>query len=240
MCTDCGCGDPDIVPVDVHERILSENDRAAAHNRHHFDAAGVNVLNVMGGPGSGKTALLEATGRALAGRCRLAAINGDLATDRDGERLRSAGIDAATITTGTVCHLDAQMVHRHLHHTHWDAADHLFIENVGNLVCPAVYDLGQHRTVVVVSVTEGEDKPLKYPSMFKDADLVVVSKVDLLPHLPWVRLETLVENLERVVPSGRWLAVSATSGEGLDAWLEWLQRLPEPVASSSAAEPSHA
>jgi hydrogenase nickel incorporation protein HypB len=225
MCDSCGCGDPDIVPVDVHERILAGNDRTAAHNREHFREHGVVAVNLMGSPGAGKTAVLEATARRLAGRQRLGALAGDLATERDAERLRAAGIAATSITTGSACHLDADMVHHGLHQVPWRELDYLFIENVGNLVCPAIYDLGQDANVVALAVTEGEDKPLKYPVMFRRADLVLITKIDLLPHLPGVRLETIVDALGRVMPQPAFIAVSPVTGEGIDQWLAWLERL---------------
>jgi hydrogenase nickel incorporation protein HypB len=224
MCDSCGCGDPEIVPVDVHDRILAGNERTAAHNREHFTERGVVAVNLMGSPGAGKTAVLEATARRLAGWQRIGALAGDLATDRDAERLRDAGIPAHSITTGSACHLDAEMVHRALHHFPWRELDYLFIENVGNLVCPAVYDLGQNANVVALSVTEGEDKPLKYPVMFHKADLVLITKIDLLPHLPGVRLDAIVDALDRVMPRPRYIGVSATTGVGIESWVEWLAK----------------
>jgi len=223
MCRDCGCGDPEIVPVEVHERLLSNNDRVAHHNREHFAAHGVLAINLMGSPGSGKTAILEAAARALASRRRLGAVSGDLATDRDGERLRAAGIPAATITTGSACHLDAEMVHHALHDFALDSLDIFVIENVGNLVCPAIYDLGQALNIVALSVTEGEDKPLKYPVMFRNAQAVLLTKIDLLPHLGGVSLQMFNEALARVMPEPRAFPVSALTGEGMDRWLEWLE-----------------
>ncbi|MCM2269569.1 MAG: hydrogenase nickel incorporation protein HypB [Thermoanaerobaculia bacterium] len=220
MCDDCGCGDPEKVPVEIHESLLGENDRVARHNREHFDARGVLALNLMGSPGSGKTALLEATARANP-RLRLAAVSGDLATDHDAKRLSAAGIPARSITTGSACHLDAKMVHHALHHMPLDDIDVYVIENVGNLVCPAVYDLGQHFNVVALSITEGEDKPLKYPVMFRKADLVLLTKVDLAPHLG-VDLAAIEDALARTMPEPRMIAVSARSGEGIDRWLAWL------------------
>jgi hydrogenase nickel incorporation protein HypB len=199
MCDVCGCGDPAVVSVPVHERILSANEQRAEHNREHFHERGVLAINLMGSPGSGKTALLEATAR-RAPALSLAALSGDLATEHDAQRLERAGIRSRAITTGSACHLDAEMVHRGLHHLEWDAADCLFIENVGNLVCPAIYDLGQRANVVALSVTEGEDKPQKYPVMFQAADLVVLTKIDLLPHLPDVELERIAQSLARVMP----------------------------------------
>jgi hydrogenase nickel incorporation protein HypB len=224
MCDVCGCGDPELVSLPVHERILSANDSDARHNREHFLEQGVLAINLMGSPGSGKTALLEATARRLPG-VSLAALSGDLATERDAERLQRAGIRARAITTGSACHLDARMVHHGLHHLAWDDADFLFIENVGNLVCPAIYDLGQRANVVALSVTEGEDKPLKYPVMFRAADLVVLTKTDLLPHLPEVEPARIEEALGRVMPEPRMIAVSAATGDGMAAWTDWLGKL---------------
>ncbi|HYB90414.1 MAG TPA: hydrogenase nickel incorporation protein HypB [Candidatus Binataceae bacterium] len=228
MCETCGCGDEHVVSVDLHERILAANDGAARHNREHFAELGVLAINLMGSPGSGKTALIEATARAASNRdLRISALSGDLATDRDGERLRAAGIPAATITTGSACHLDAAMVHHGLHDLAWRDRDLLFIENVGNLVCPAVYDLGQAANVVALSVTEGEDKPLKYPVMFRKADLVVLTKADLLPHLPEVCVESLEDALGQVMPKPRMIVVSTRTGQGMQEWMSWLgERLP--------------
>jgi hydrogenase nickel incorporation protein HypB len=209
----------------VHDTILAGNDRTAAHNRQHFRERRVVAVNLMGSPGSGKTAILEATAQRLAGQRRLGALAGDLATDRDAERLRAAGITAKSITTGSACHLDAGMVHHGLHHFPWRELDYLFVENVGNLVCPAIYDLGQDANVVALAVTEGEDKPLKYPVMFRKADLVLVTKIDLLPHLPDVHVETIADALARVMPRPLYFPVSARTGEGMDRWLDWLQHV---------------
>lgn len=222
MCETCGCGDANMVPVEVHDRILSVNDAQAAHNREHFRAHGVLAINLMGSPGSGKTAVLEATARAFAGRATIAAIAGDLETERDADRLKAAGIPARAITTGSACHLDAAMVHHALHHAHFHDARVLFVENVGNLVCPAVYDLGQAHNVVALAVTEGEDKPLKYPVMFRKADVVLITKTDLLPHLD-LELDTLIDSLSRVMPNPVVFPVSAKSGEGLHRWFAWLE-----------------
>jgi hydrogenase nickel incorporation protein HypB len=222
MCDVCGCGDTKIVPVELHESLMTANDEVAAHNREHLRRHGQVAINLMGSPGSGKTALLEATARALAGRLQLAALTGDLATDNDARRVRAAGIAAASITTGTACHLDAEMVHRALHAHEFGAADLLFIENVGNLVCPAIYDLGQAANVVALSVTEGEDKPLKYPVMFARADLVVLTKIDLLSALPDFDRAALDDALARVMPAPRLIALSARTGEGVEEWLAWL------------------
>ena len=236
MCTTCGCGDPGLVPVDVHERILAGNDRVAGHNREHFAAAGVLSLNLMGSPGAGKTALLEATARVAGGRLRLGAVSGDLATDHDARRLKRAGIVARSITTGQGCHLDAELVHDALHGFAWKDLDVFFIENVGNLVCPAIYDLGQAANVVALSVTEGEDKPLKYPVMFKAADLVVLTKCDLLPHLE-VDVERILDGLRRVMPRPEVLSVSARTGEGVDGWLRWVEARRAGLAARVGAVP---
>jgi hydrogenase nickel incorporation protein HypB len=222
MCETCGCGDPHLVPVEVQDRILSVNDRQAAHNREHFAAHGVLAINLMGSPGSGKTAVLEATAKAFAGRFRTGAIAGDLETERDADRLRAAGIPTRAITTGNACHLDAEMVHRALHDDSVHDARLLFVENVGNLVCPAVYDLGQAFNVVALAVTEGEDKPLKYPVMFRKADLVLVTKTDLLPYLD-LKLDLLLDALSRVMPVPAVFQVSSKTGAGMDAWFTWLE-----------------
>ena len=226
MCDSCGCGDTNLVPIEVQQRILSDNERTAAHNRHHFLERSLLAINVMGSPGAGKTAVLEATARALDGRRLIGALAGDLATDNDAQRLKAAGIRAESITTGSACHLDAGMVHHALHDLSWSDLDYLFIENVGNLVCPAVYDLGQAANVVLLAVTEGEDKPLKYPVMFHKADLVLISKIDLLPYVPF-NAEVAKENARRVHPQMEILEVSSTTGEGLDTWMTWLERRRE-------------
>jgi hydrogenase nickel incorporation protein HypB len=238
MCTSCGCGDPHVMPFDVHERILAGNDRAARHNREHFRDHHVIAVNLMGSPGAGKTAVLEATAREL-GRtgeaAKVGVLTGDLATDNDAVRLRAVGLMAQSITTGTACHLDAEMVHRGLHNLPWRTFDYLFIENVGNLVCPAIYDLGQDVNVVALSVTEGEDKPLKYPMMFHKADLVLVTKIDLLPLLRDVSMDTLERNIASVMPVPRMLKVSSRTGEGIAEWVRWLNGRRRPRAAACAA-----
>jgi hydrogenase nickel incorporation protein HypB len=237
MCEDCGCGDPNLVPVEVQESLLAKNDHAAAHNREHFRAAGVTAINLMGSPGSGKTALLEATASRLGDRFRLAAVSGDLATSRDADRLEAAGIPSRSITTGSACHLDADLIHHRLHEmSHdglgFDAMDLFFIENVGNLVCPAIYDLGQEANVVALSITEGEDKPLKYPVMFHKADLVVLTKIDLLPHLPGFDLAALEDAVAQTMPTAELLKVSAVTGEGVGEWIRWLETSRESVSQT--------
>jgi hydrogenase nickel incorporation protein HypB len=239
MCETCGCGDPGVVPVELQKNILAKNDKAASHNRQHFHSARVLALNLMGSPGSGKTAVLEATAQvqALVGGQTLAAVSADLATDADAQRLNRSGIVSTSITTGSACHLDAELVHRALHNLPWQQAGILFIENVGNLVCPAIYDLGQEFNVVALSVTEGEDKPLKYPVMFRKADLVLVTKVDLLPHLPNVKLERIEAALARTMPEPRFFPVSAMTGQGLDSWITWLSERRRELIERSLTEP---
>ncbi len=221
MCDVCGCGDKS-VSIDVHDRILAGNERRAAHNREHFQHAGVLAINLMGSPGAGKTAVLEATARGLTRVRRIGALTGDLATDNDANRLKAVRVPALSITTGSACHLDAEMVHHALHHFPWSKLDYLFIENVGNLVCPAVYDLRQAANVVALAIHEGEDKPLKYPTMFHKADLVLLTKVDLAPHLE-IDIELIEENLTRVMPAPAVLWISAKTGEGIDGWGAWLE-----------------
>jgi hydrogenase nickel incorporation protein HypB len=234
MCETCGCGDSELVPIEIQESLLAENDRGALHNREHFARHGITAINLMGSPGSGKTAMLEATARAVADGARLAAFSGDLATDRDAARLEAAGIPARSITTGSACHLDAALVHRAMHDLELDGLDLLFIENVGNLVCPAIYDLGQAANVVALAVTEGDDKPLKYPVMFRKADLVLLTKIDLLPHLPNVSVPAIEDALSRTMPEPRMIPVSAVNGEGVDRWLAWLEERRRAASASDA------
>ena len=233
MCETCGCGDPEIVPIEVQERIVSDNDAQAGHNRQHFEGLGVLAINLMGSPGAGKTAVLEATAKAAGERLKLGAVSGDLATERDADRLNASGIVSATITTGSACHLDARLVHHALHEFSATDRDVFFIENVGNLVCPAIYDLGQAANVVALSVTEGEDKPLKYPVLFLKGDLVLLTKIDLVPHLDFVVAAGEVA-LARVMPDAKMLKVSAKTGAGIDDWLAWLEeRRPERAQSGA-------
>jgi len=239
MCETCGCGDPEIVPIEVQERILSDNDAQAAHNRSHFEGLGVLAINLMGSPGAGKTAVLEATARAAGRELKLGAVSGDLATERDADRLNASGIVSSTITTGSACHLDARLVHHALHHFPSNDRDVFFIENVANLVCPAIYDLGQAANVVALSVTEGEDKPLKYPVMFQKADLVLLTKIDLIPHLDF-DVAAVRDALSRVMPEATMLEVSAKTGEGIDAWVGWLEARRLEALERSAEGHAHA
>ncbi len=218
--------------VQIEADILGENDRLARRNRAHFAAHGVTALNLMSSPGSGKTTLLCASIEALRSRrpgLPLAVIEGDQQTSMDADRIRAAGADAIQVNTGRGCHLNAQMVadaftRLDLHataHQHPSGRALLFIENVGNLVCPALWDLGEAAKVVVLSVTEGDDKPLKYPDMFAAAQLMVVNKVDLLPYVRF-DVERCLAHARRVNPDIAILLVSATRGDGMAAWLDWL------------------
>ncbi|MDO8704235.1 MAG: hydrogenase nickel incorporation protein HypB [Sulfuricaulis sp.] len=236
MCETCGCN---ITPGNEHlarqknsqgqdavtvlKSLLSANDREAAHNREHFDQHGILALNLMSSPGSGKTLLLEATIEALKDEFRIAVIEGDLETENDAARIRAKGVPAIQITTGSACHLDAHMVHGALHHLNMENVDILFIENVGNLVCPASFDLGQHRNITLLSVTEGDDKPAKYPVMFRAADLVLLTKTDLLPVLDDfdpARAESYLRQLANPAPM---LKLSAKKKANLGGWFDWLR-----------------
>ena len=207
--------------IEVERDLLAGNDAQAAVNRRRFLAAQTLVLNLMSSPGSGKTTLLEQTLLRLAGQWPVAVIEGDQQTSLDAERIRRAGAPAVQVNTGKACHLDAQMIERALVELALPMDGLLLIENVGNLVCPAGFDLGEHKRVVIASVTEGEDKPLKYPDMFARADLVVVSKIDLLPYLDF-DCERFVSYARRIHPGVEVLALSARTGEGLPLWLSWL------------------
>ncbi len=205
--------------------ILKANDRMAEENRKRFDEAGVRVIDVMGGPGAGKTALLEATIPRLKGEARVGVVVGDVATTRDAERIAVFDVPVVQITTesfGGACHLEASTVRQALDGVDLSEIDLLLVENVGNLVCPSHFDVGHHARIVLLSVTEGEDKPLKYPLAFQVSDAAVVSKIDLVSHLG-VDMESLRSNIERANPKAVRLELSSRSGEGLDAWLDWLR-----------------
>lgn len=241
MCNTCGCnitpGNEYLVraegthartqdgrlALDVLQGLLSENDRQAAHNREHFDHYGILALNLMSAPGAGKTSLLEATIEALGSEFRIAVIEGDLETENDAERIRAKGVPAIQIATGTACHLDAHLVHDALHRLKPQEIDLLFIENVGNLVCPASFDLGQHRNVTLLSVPEGDDKPAKYPVMFRVADLVLCTKSDLLSVLPEFQPERAERYLRELASTAPFESVSTRTAGRLTPWLHWLR-----------------
>jgi len=205
--------------VDVRERVLKQNDLLARELRQRFQEAGVRVVSMVSSPGAGKTTLLEKTLTILNRECRVAALVGDLATENDALRLQRSGAPVKQITTGTTCHLDASMISTAL--TDWDLKgfDILFIENVGNLVCPSSYDLGENLRAVLISTTEGEDKPLKYPTIFNTADIAVITKIDLAAAVEF-DLKAVHRNIQTVRPGMRVLEVSAKTGTGIDAWLE--------------------
>ncbi|MDA8365067.1 MAG: hydrogenase nickel incorporation protein HypB [Gammaproteobacteria bacterium] len=241
MCDTCGCnitpGNRHLVAGDgklsrtadgknavtVLKGLLDENDLQAHHNRQHFDRHAVLTVNLMSSPGSGKTALLEATIDALRGDLKVAVIEGDLETENDAQRVRAKGVPAVQITTGSACHLDAHMVHNALHHLPLADIDIVFIENVGNLVCPASFDLGHHRNVTLLSVTEGDDKPAKYPVMFRAADLMVLSKTDLLAVLDDFDPQRAEAALRGLASDAPVIRLSARSRVGLEGWTAWLR-----------------
>jgi hydrogenase nickel incorporation protein HypB len=210
--------------IDVRQKVLAANAAAAHVLRDAFLAAGTLVVNLISSPGSGKTTLLEATARALKERFRLGGLDGDIATERDAERLRRSGIPARQILTGGACHLDARQVENALAEEgeRLSGLDMLFIENVGNLICPTSYDLGEDFKVALLSVVEGDDKPFKYPAIFSRAAVTLVTKVDLLPHVDF-DLEAVRQQVATLNPSGRFLVTSARSGEGMDAWFDLLE-----------------
>jgi hydrogenase nickel incorporation protein HypB len=207
--------------VDVQASILAKNDRLAERNRGYFRAKGLLVLNVLSSPGSGKTTFIQKTIQALKPRLRVGVIVGDLATDNDAQRLRVDGVPVVQITTGTVCHLEADMVARAMTRLDLDKLDLLIVENVGNLVCPASYDLGEDLRVVLLSVTEGEDKPLKYPPLFSSAGVAVISKMDLAAATEFKR-DSALANLRRVTPHAKVFELSARTGQGMEAWCDFL------------------
>jgi hydrogenase nickel incorporation protein HypB len=245
MCTTCGCPsaghqhehgedhhhhhEPTGVrsTVAVEADILSRNNILAAGNRDLFREKGLLALNLVSSPGSGKTTLLERTLRQLAGEISCAVIEGDQQTDNDARRIAATGVPVRQVNTGAGCHLDAHMVGLALEHFDLDRLDILFIENVGNLVCPASFDLGEAHKVVVLSVTEGEDKPLKYPQMFKVADLMLINKTDLLPHLEF-DLEECRRAARSINPGLAIMELSASTGKGMEAWYSWLMERSRP------------
>lgn len=232
MCTTCGCGEThlhhDHETGHSHENtirleadILGANDRFAAFNRGYFAGKEIKAFNLVSSPGSGKTTLLEATVKALRERETIYVIEGDQETENDANRIKALGVTAVQINTKNGCHLDAHMVGHAVEHLQPANKSLLFIENVGNLVCPAMFDLGEAARVVVVSVTEGDDKSLKYPYMFEGSQVCVINKIDLLPYID-SEIERLKANVLRINPSMKFFEISATQGIGLKPWLEWL------------------
>ena len=214
-------GDEPHRTIDVRRAILEKNDRLAERNRGFFRARGLLVLNFLSSPGSGKTTFIRESIRTLAPDLKAGVIVGDLATDNDAQRLRESGAPVVQITTGTVCHLEAEMVGRAMQRLDLASMNLLIIENVGNLVCPASYDLGEDLRIVLLSVTEGEDKPLKYPPMFQSADVVIITKMDLAQACGYDR-DTALANIRRAAPKARIFETSATTAQGLDTWRDYL------------------
>jgi len=236
MCDVCGCNngkelyrvsdDTGRKNVEIKKSLLSENDRVARHNKEHWDRDGVLVVNLISSPGSGKTTLLEKTIEALKDEFTIGVLEGDIETERDAERVRAKGAAAVQLTTGGACHLEAPLVHKGYHALKEQigrAPDILFIENVGNLVCPSSFYLGEDFRVVLISVPEGDDKPAKYPKAFKTSQVFVITKTDLLPYFDF-NVEKVKEEALSLNPNLKILAVSAKTGQGLNEWLELLRQ----------------
>jgi hydrogenase nickel incorporation protein HypB len=234
MCATCGCSDTahehphghgHSRVITLEQDVLAKNDQLAARNRQWFAEHGIVALNLMSSPGSGKTTLLERTIRDVGAELAVSVIEGDQETVLDAERIRAAGCAAVQINTGSGCHLDAEMLARGIGELQPPDRSVVMIENVGNLVCPAEFRVGEDARIMVSAVTEGEDKPLKYPLMFRTCELVVINKIDLLPHLEF-DLDAFLHNLDAVHPGVPRMLVSARTGEGVDAFRDWLMDLP--------------
>lgn len=236
MCTNCGCSTtPKNITIkdekysenhhakiiDIHQSILAKNDHLAGHNRDLLRAKNIYAFNVLSAPGSGKTALIEKTLTDLKKIYQSAVIVGDLATDNDAQRLQKSGSQVIQITTGDVCHLEAGMINKALPKINLDECQLLIIENVGNLVCPAIYDLGEHQRIAILSVTEGEDKPLKYPTLFKTADVVIINKMDIAQAVEFNQ-DLALDNIRAIAPQSKIFLVSARTGEGMQDWYEYI------------------
>ena len=217
----------------VERKVLSENDRLAAELRQRYHDESILCVNIISSPGSGKTALLERTLASFLPSRRVAVLTGDLQTDNDARRLARFGFPVRQIVTGGTCHLDARMVDRHLNELGFHGPGLLLVENVGNLVCPSSYDLGEHAKIVLLSVTEGEDKPLKYPGIFHRASLMLLTKTDLLPHLEFSP-DLALENARKIHPEIEYIALSSRTGDGFDQWLHWLNALQHKVQPHAA------
>ncbi len=224
--------------IKIERDILTQNNHYATQNRHYFSAHGIFALNLVSSPGSGKTTLLVQTIQRLRNQFPIAVIEGDQQTDHDAIRIRGTGASATQINTGKGCHLDAVMIDRALQQMHLENNSLLFIENVGNLVCPASFDLGEAHKVIILSVTEGEDKPLKYPDMFQAADLLLLNKCDLLPHLTF-DTGLAIEYAHRVNPALPVIQISATQGSGMTPWLQWIDAGYRATTSTLQNNPSN-
>lgn len=246
MCTSCGCASPSdhdhhdhshTKTVDVHESLFAANEAIAKSNRDHFEKMGAVAINLISSPGSGKTTLLEHTIEQLKDEFRIGVIEGDIETERDAERIRAKGVPVIQLTTGGACHLDASMTHKGFHQLQkepgGDNLDILFIENVGNLVCPTSFDLGEHHRIVLVSVPEGPDKPAKYPKAFTSSDTFLITKTDLLPYFDFPVEEAKAEALQ-LNPKLKVLDFSSTTGEGFDNWLNFLREITAKVRKQMA------
>jgi hydrogenase nickel incorporation protein HypB len=240
MCDSCGCPSPSdqsnnhehshshTKTVDVHESLFAANEAIAKMNREHFETMGAVAINLISSPGSGKTTLLEHTIEQLGDELRIGVIEGDIETERDADRIRAKGVPVIQLTTGGACHLDASMTHKGYHQLQKEPGgenlDILFIENVGNLVCPTSFDLGEHYRIVLVSVPEGPDKPAKYPKAFTTSDTFLITKTDLLPYFDFPVEEARADALQ-LNPKLKVLEFSSTTGEGFDSWLNYLREL---------------
>lgn len=239
MCDSCGCPGPEAKSpnnkahshskvIEVHESLLAANQKQANNNRKHIEAQGAIAINLISSPGSGKTTLLEKTIEQLKGKVRIGVIEGDIETDRDAERIKAKGVPVIQLTTGGACHLDAPMVHRGLHALEKEPGgndlDLIFIENVGNLVCPATFDLGEHKRIVLVSVPEGPDKPAKYPTAFIKSQVFLITKTDTLPYFDFPVAEATREALQ-INPNLTVIELSSVTGEGFAGWISYLESL---------------
>ena len=228
MCDTCGCSDSkDTKTVDINQSLLKKNEDAAINNRKHFDEKGILVINLISSPGSGKTTLLEKTIETLHPDISIGVLEGDIETELDADRIRARGAPAIQLTTGGACHLESELIHKGFHQLEkgldGKKLDILFIENVGNLVCPAYFDLGEHVRIVLISVPEGPDKPLKYPKAIRTSHVLVISKSDLLPYFDF-NVEKIKKDALSLNPHLKIIITSAMTGEGLDEWIELLKK----------------
>ncbi|MCX7829749.1 MAG: hydrogenase nickel incorporation protein HypB [Acidobacteria bacterium] len=230
MCEECGCGIPEDSKkqisehkeeINLYKNLLEENEKEADENRKHFFEHEVFAVNLMGSPGAGKTSLLEAVAKRTKGKLNMAVIEGDLATERDAQRMKNIGVEAVQVMTGSTCHLDAKSVHKAIHHLNLDIVDILFVENVGNLVCPALYDIGCHINGVVLSVAEGSDKVAKYPVIFRKSQFMVVSKTDLLPYLDF-NIDQPKQEAKLLKGDIKFFKLSSKTEEGIEEFVNYL------------------
>jgi hydrogenase nickel incorporation protein HypB len=208
--------------IQVVENIMNANDRLAAENRDRLEKAGVYAINIMASPGAGKTSVIEQTVPKLSGSYRVAVVDGDVATTIDADRAAAAGAKAVQINTGGECHLDAVMLQQALNQLNLEELDLLIVENVGNLICPSSFQLGTHKSVLIASIPEGDDKPYKYPAMYRGVDVLLVNKIDLLPYIPF-KMDYFLQGVEILNPGLKTFQLSCQTGEGLDEWIGWLQ-----------------